>query len=133
MNLRVSRTGMALWLVAASVIMFVMQAVDNAHILSMVSLSRQYAQAGGPEELFQTLAAVVDSVIARRPADIPTLVPKQATKVFLFHNDLPHDADFYDAMFGYGTASTVQSLPLESHQFLYVDVKDPSRKEIGKA
>jgi hypothetical protein len=52
---------MALWLVAASVIMFVMQAVDNAHILSMLSLSQQYTQAGGPEELFQTLAAVVGS------------------------------------------------------------------------
>jgi uncharacterized protein DUF4386 len=52
---------MTLWLVAASVIMFVMQAVDNAHMLSMLSLSRQYAQAGGPEELFQTLAAMVGS------------------------------------------------------------------------
>jgi hypothetical protein len=52
---------MALWLMAASVIMFALQAVDNAHILSMVSLSRQYALAGGPDELFQTLAAVVGS------------------------------------------------------------------------
>jgi hypothetical protein len=52
---------MALWLLAASVLMFALQAVDNAHILSMVSLSRQYAEAGGPEELFQTLAAVVGS------------------------------------------------------------------------
>jgi len=52
---------MALWLVAASVIMFALQAVDNAHILSMLSLSQQYAQAGGPDELFQTLAVVVGS------------------------------------------------------------------------
>lgn len=52
---------MALWLVAASVIMFALQAVDNAHILSMLSLSQQYAQASGPGELFQTLAAVVGS------------------------------------------------------------------------
>src|SRR6267378_3775921 len=52
---------MALWLFAASVLMFALQAVDNAHILSMVSLSQQYAQAGGPNELFQTLAAVVGS------------------------------------------------------------------------
>ena len=52
---------MALWLVAVSVIMFLMQAVDNVHILSMLSLSQQYAQAGGPDELFQTLAAVVGS------------------------------------------------------------------------
>src|SRR6266705_1963198 len=52
---------LTLWLLAASVIMFLMQAVDNAHILSMLSLSQQYAQAGGSDELFQTLAVVVGS------------------------------------------------------------------------
>ena len=52
---------MALLLVAASVIMFSMQAVDNAHVLSMLSLSQQYAEAGGPVELFQSLAVVVGS------------------------------------------------------------------------
>jgi len=52
---------MALWLLAASVIMFSLQAVDNAHILSMLSLSQQYAQAGGPDDLFLTLATVVGS------------------------------------------------------------------------
>ena len=52
---------MALWLVAASVIMFTLQAVDNAHILSMLSLSQQYIQAGSPDELFHTLAAAVGS------------------------------------------------------------------------
>ena len=52
---------MALWLVVLSVIMFLLQAVDNVHVLSMLSLSQQYAQAGGPAELFQTLAAVVGS------------------------------------------------------------------------
>jgi hypothetical protein len=52
---------MTLWLFAVSVIMFLLQAVDNIHVLSMLSLSRQYAQAGGPAELFQTLAAAVGS------------------------------------------------------------------------
>ena len=52
---------MALLLVAVSVIMFSLQAVDNAHLLSMLSLSRQYAQAGGQGELFQTLATVLGS------------------------------------------------------------------------
>jgi hypothetical protein len=52
---------MALWLVVLSVIMFLLQAVDNIHVLSMLSLSQQYAQAGGPAELFQTFAAVVGS------------------------------------------------------------------------
>ncbi len=37
---------MALWLLAFSVIWFSMQAVDNAHILSILSLSQQYAQEG---------------------------------------------------------------------------------------
>jgi hypothetical protein len=63
---------MALWLVAVSVIMFTLQAVDNAHVLSMLSLSQQYAQAGGPDELFQTLAAVVGS--ARRWAHFTELL-----------------------------------------------------------
>ncbi len=52
---------MAILLVALSVIMFSLQAVDNAHIISMVSLSQQYAQVGGADELFQTFAAVVGS------------------------------------------------------------------------
>jgi hypothetical protein len=50
---------MALLLVAVSVIMFSLQAVDNAHLLSMLSLSQQYAQAGGQDELFRTLAAAL--------------------------------------------------------------------------
>lgn len=52
---------MALLLVGVGVIMFSLQAVDNAHIMSMLSLSQQYAQAGGPDEFFQTLAAAVGS------------------------------------------------------------------------
>lgn len=52
---------MALLLVAASVIMFSLQAVDNAHLLSMLSLRRQYAEVGGPQDLFQTLAVVARS------------------------------------------------------------------------
>jgi hypothetical protein len=46
----------ALWLVALGLIMFCMQAVDNAHILSIVSLSREYA-AGGSAEIYGPLAA----------------------------------------------------------------------------
>lgn len=50
---------MALLLVAVGVIMFTLQAVDNAHILSIVSLSQQYALTGGPDEVFQALAGAV--------------------------------------------------------------------------
>lgn len=52
---------MALWLLAASVLMFALQAVDNAYILSMVSLSRQYAETGGSVDLFQALSAMLGS------------------------------------------------------------------------
>lgn len=52
---------MAILLGAISVIMFTLQAVDNAHVLSMVSLSQQYLQAGGPDDIFQTLAAAAGS------------------------------------------------------------------------
>ncbi|HEX6104812.1 MAG TPA: DUF4386 domain-containing protein [Gemmatimonadales bacterium] len=63
---------LTLWLLAASVIMFLLQAVDNVHVLSMVSLSREYAEAGGSEELFPTLAAAIGST--RRWAHLTELL-----------------------------------------------------------
>lgn len=49
----------AVLLVALSAIMFTLQAVDNAHLMSMLSLSREYARtSGGSNEFFQTLAAL---------------------------------------------------------------------------
>src|SRR5438067_741074 len=41
-------SAMALLIVGASVIMFSLQAVDNAQIMSMVSLSQEYLKAGAP-------------------------------------------------------------------------------------
>lgn len=58
---RQSSEALALWLLVISVIMFLMQAVDNVHLLSMLSLSQQYSQGGTPDELFQPLAAAVGS------------------------------------------------------------------------
>jgi hypothetical protein len=53
---------MALWLLAFSIIWFSMQAVDNIHILSMLSLSQQYAQGGASKaELFGALATALRS------------------------------------------------------------------------
>jgi hypothetical protein len=53
-------SAMALWLVALAVASFSLQAVDNAHLLSMLSLSQQYADAGAAKsEVFQSLALVV--------------------------------------------------------------------------
>ena len=55
-------SAMALWLFALAVASFTLQAVDNAHILSMLSLSQTYAQAGTAKaEVFQALALVVGS------------------------------------------------------------------------
>lgn len=53
---------MALWLLALAVAGFSLQAVDNAHILSLLSLSQEYAKAGAEKAaLFQALAIVAGS------------------------------------------------------------------------
>jgi hypothetical protein len=53
---------MALWLLAISTVWFVMQAVDNAHILSMLSLSTRFTEAAGANaDLYSTLGAQVRS------------------------------------------------------------------------
>jgi hypothetical protein len=55
-------SAMAFWLLALAVASFALQAVDNAHILSMLSLSQEYAKAGTAKaESFQALAIVVGS------------------------------------------------------------------------
>lgn len=53
-------SAMALWLLALAVASFSLQAVDNAHLLSMLSLSQEYAKAGADKaDLFQVPAVVV--------------------------------------------------------------------------
>lgn len=55
-------SAMALWLLALAVASFLLQAVDNAHLLSMLSLSQEYAKSGAEKaDLFQVLAVVVGS------------------------------------------------------------------------
>lgn len=55
-------SAMALWLLALAVASFSLQAVDSAHLLSMLSLSQEYAKAGTDKaDLFQALAVVVGS------------------------------------------------------------------------
>ena len=64
---------MALWFLALSVIWFSMQAVDNAHILSMLSLSQRYAEEGASQaELFGALGALARSL--RRSAHYTELL-----------------------------------------------------------
>lgn len=62
---------MAMWLIVLSVIMFVLQAVDNVQIMSMLSLSQQYVEAGAAEEGFSALAAMTR--ITRRWSHYPEL------------------------------------------------------------
>jgi hypothetical protein len=50
---------MALSLMAAAVIMLLLQAVDNIHILTMLSLSQQHGSAGGTGEWLLALATTV--------------------------------------------------------------------------
>lgn len=58
---RHSRT-VALWLLAVAIIGFSLQAVDNAAILSALSLSQEYARADASKlELFQGLALAVNA------------------------------------------------------------------------
>lgn len=49
----------AVLLVALGAIMFTLQAVDNAHIMSMLALSEEWVRAGNQGEYFQTLSSVV--------------------------------------------------------------------------
>jgi len=53
-------SAMALWLFALAVASFTLQAVDNAHLLAMVSLSQEHTPADAAKaESFQALALVV--------------------------------------------------------------------------
>jgi uncharacterized protein DUF4386 len=55
-------SAMALWLLSLAIASFSLQAVDSAHLLSMLSLSQEYAKAGSDKaDFFQGLAVVVGS------------------------------------------------------------------------
>ena len=51
---------MGIWLILLGVIMFVMQAVDTVHIMSMLSLSERFVESGGAQpDIYNALAASV--------------------------------------------------------------------------
>jgi hypothetical protein len=59
---RRSSSGASLWLLALAVAGFSLQAVDNGALLSMLSLSEEYAEAGAPgADLVQALSLAVGS------------------------------------------------------------------------
>ena len=62
---------MAMWVIVLGVIMFVLQAIDNVHIMSMLSLSQQYVEAGAPAAQYEAIAFVVRST--RKWAHYPEL------------------------------------------------------------
>jgi hypothetical protein len=62
---------MAMWLIVLSVIMFVLQASDNIHIMSMLSLSQQFVDAGSPAAQYDAIAGVVRTT--RRWSHYPEL------------------------------------------------------------
>lgn len=72
---------LALGLVAVGVIMFLLQAVDNVHVLSMLSLSQQYTRTGGGAAPFQALAEAMGAT--RRWAHLSELLAIDAW-FFLF-------------------------------------------------
>ena len=79
-------SAMALWLLALAVAGFSLQAVDNAHLLSMLSLSQEYAKAGADKaDLFQALAVVVGS--ARKWSHYTALLVA-VSWIFLLHSVL---------------------------------------------
>jgi Domain of unknown function (DUF4386) len=74
---------MALWLLALSVAGFSLQAVDNAHLMSILSLSQEYAKAGAAKtDLFQALAIV--SLSARKWAHYSYLLVAVTWMLLLF-------------------------------------------------
>lgn len=79
--IREQSEALALSLVAVSVIMFLLQAVDNVQVLSLLSLSQHYHTAGGPAEPFQALAAAMGAT--RRWAHLSELLAIDAW-FFLF-------------------------------------------------
>jgi hypothetical protein len=94
----------ALWLLALSVTMFSAQAVDNIHVLAMVSLSQQYALASGPDATFMALAGAVGAT--RRWAHLSELVLIDCW-IFLFYGALYRFALVSRAVAAFGLATVV--------------------------
>lgn len=63
---------LAVGLVAAAIVMFVLQALDNMQLVSMLSLSQQFAQAGSDHSNLELLGTFARS--ARKWAHYPELV-----------------------------------------------------------
>ncbi|MGC2236330.1 MAG: DUF4386 domain-containing protein [Pyrinomonadaceae bacterium] len=65
-------SAIAILLVVLSAVMFALQAVDNAHLMAMLSLSREYVQTTEHSEFLQTLSSIIRA--ARRWTHYPELL-----------------------------------------------------------
>lgn len=66
-------------------------------------------------------------IVSRRTADLPTMVAKQAKKLFLFQTDLPRDVEFLNEFY-YPAGDEVKALDPQAHEFLYIDRKRKIRE-----
>ncbi|HEX6124039.1 MAG TPA: DUF4386 family protein [Pyrinomonadaceae bacterium] len=73
---------MAIWFIVLSVIVFVLQSVDNTHIMTMLTLSQQYVEGGGSGEISNALSTVVRTT--RRWAHYPELFALDAWFILLY-------------------------------------------------
>ncbi len=73
---------LALLLVALSVVMFVMQAVDNIQIMALLSFGQIFSETGRPDDLFRLGATVVTSI--RRWAHYSEIISIDSW-IFLFY------------------------------------------------
>ncbi len=102
-------SAMGLWLLALGVAVFSLQAVDNARILSMLSLSQEYAKAGAAKlELFQALAVVVAS--ARKWAHY-TFLLVVASWIFLLYSLLYRSRFVPRALAALGLVASMLQIP----------------------
>jgi uncharacterized protein DUF4386 len=76
---------MALWFVALAVVGYSLLALENVLILTMLSLSQEYAKASATRELFQTIGVVVRA--ARHSAHYTNLLIS-GVMVFVFYSVL---------------------------------------------
>lgn len=102
--LRQQCEGLALLLVAVSAIMFSLQAVDNAHLLSMLALSQQYADEGARGDLVRAMAMAVRST--RRWVHYSELLSIEAW-LFVFYSLLYRTAPVPRALSVFGLVTVV--------------------------
>jgi hypothetical protein len=118
---RYSQT-MALWFLALSVVGFSLLALENISVLTMLSLSQEYAKASATQELFQTIGLLVRS--ARTSAHYTNLLMTGAM-VFVFYSVLWRFALVPRALAAFGLAAVMLqiiavTMPLFGYRIVFL-------------